>query len=149
MIKAKLSDAKKYAALHPEFAMCFETLSEISKDFKSGEIKRGDVRFLCQEYLTKDASEKKLEVHRKFIDIQFLVSGTEKIFFGDIADFPVKVPYDAEKDAEFLSGSPIDSATLKAGDFAVFFPEDAHKAGCKAENLASDVKKVVVKVPLS
>ena len=60
-----------------------------------------------------------------------------------------KDPYDAEKDAEFLSGSPLDSTTLKACDFAVFFPEDAHKAGCKAEDLASDVKKVVVKVPLS
>lgn len=148
MIKAKLGDAKKYAAVHPEFAMCFETLCEISKNFEVGEIKKGDVRFLCQKYATKDAAEKKLEAHRKFIDIQFLVSGTEKVFFGDLSDFAVKVPYNAEKDAEFLDGDLRDFAILRAGEFAVFFPEDAHKPGCKADESALEVEKVVVKVPV-
>lgn len=148
MIKAKLGDAKKYASIHRDFAMCFETLAEILKNFKEGEIKRGDVRFLCQKYATKDAAEKKLEVHRKFIDIQFLVSGKEKVFFGDIGDFSVKVPYNAEKDAEFLDGDLRDFTLLRAGEFAVFFPEDAHKPGCKADDSAVEVEKVVVKVPV-
>ena len=148
MIKAKLCDAKKYASIHRDFAMCFETLAEILKNFKEGEIKRGDVRFLCQKYATKDAAEKKLEVHRKFIDIQFLVSGKEKVFFGDISDFAVKVPYNAEKDAEFLDGNLQDFTLLRPGEFAVFFPEDAHKPGCKAGESAGEVEKVVVKVPV-
>lgn len=148
MIKAKLSSAKKYSSIHPAFQMCFETLAEIAKDFKVGEITKGDVRFLCQSYQTKPESEKKLEVHRKFIDIQFLVSGTEKIFFGDIDDFDVKVPYNPEKDAEFLQGKMTDSTTLKANEFAIFFPEDAHKPGCQSLDDSSEVAKVVVKVPV-
>lgn len=148
MIKSKLADAKKYAVLHPDFAMCFEKLLEISQNFKVGEIVNGDVKFLCQGYTTKPESEKKLEVHRKYIDIQFLASGREKIYFGDIADFVVKVAYDDSKDAEFLQGTPADFTHLKAGEFAIFFPEDAHKAGCQAETGAEEVCKVVVKVPV-
>ena len=147
MIKARLVDSTKYAVCHPEFKMCFEKLAEISKSFEVGEIDVGEVKFLSQTYTTKPPSEKKLEVHRKYIDIQFLVSGSETIYFGKQSDFSVKVPYNLKKDAEFLNGEPTEKVELEAGDFAVFFPEDAHRGGCISKT-ASQVEKVVVKVPV-
>lgn len=147
MIKGKLIDSAKYAKCHSQFAMCFEKLAEIAKNFQVGEIVEDDVRFLCQSYETKPASEKKLEVHRKFIDIQFLASGEETLYFGNNGDFAVKVPYDSQKDAEFLEGNPPEFLTLHAGEFCVFFPEDAHRGGCIASK-ACEVQKVVVKVPV-
>lgn len=147
MIKGKLSDAAKYAACHSKFASCFATLKAIAQNFEVGEISQNGVRFLSQTYETKPEAEKKLEVHRKFIDIQFIVEGDEKIYFGDIADFEVKIPYDGVKDAEFLRGNLRECAVLKKNEFAVFFPEDAHKPGCISDAVSA-VKKVVVKVPV-
>ncbi len=147
MIKAKLSDAKKYAKVHSKFAEAFEVLAEISKNFEVGEVNKSDMRFLSQSYTTKPDEEKKLEVHRKFIDIQFLAKGEEKIGFGHVSDFAIKVPYDETKDAEFLEGNPQESLILHANEFAVFFPEDAHKPGCIA-GTPCDVQKIVVKIPV-
>lgn len=147
MIKSNLKYADKYAACHGKFADAFAELKRLSENFEVGEASFAGMRFLSQTYETKPESEKKLEVHRKFIDIQFIVEGEEKIYFGDHADFSVKTPYDEAKDAEFLDGDLRESAVLKRNDFAVFFPEDAHKPGCIAAG-ASIVKKIVVKVPV-
>ncbi|MBO6102201.1 MAG: YhcH/YjgK/YiaL family protein [Opitutales bacterium] len=147
MIKGKLSDCQKYEACHPKFKACFARLAAIAKNFSAGEIDECGARFLCQSYFTKPAEEKKLEVHRKYIDIQFLAAGEEAIYFGNAADFSVKTPYDESKDAEFLEGSPNETLVLKSGEFAVFFPEDAHRAGCVFKS-PREVQKVVVKVPI-
>ena len=148
MIKAKLSDSKKYAQINPHFASAFALLEEIAKNFKVENIEKDGVRFLCQTYQTAPQSEKKFEAHRKFIDIQFLASGEEKICFGAAGEFEVSEPYDAEKDAEFFGGAPRECCVLHAGEFAVFFPEDAHQPGCMASCAPCQVQKVVVKIPV-
>lgn len=148
MIKAKLSDSKKYSQINPHFAAAFEMLEKISKNFSVENIEKDGARFLCQAYQTAPQSEKKLEAHRKFIDIQFLASGEEKIFFGGSGEFEVSEPYDAGKDAEFFRGTPRECCVLRAGEFAVFFPEDAHQPGCMASDKPRKVQKVVVKIPV-
>ena len=55
-----------------------------------------------------------------------------------------------EKDVAFYKN--IENASklvLKDGDFAIFFPEDAHKPCCALNNEPSKVKKVVVKVAVA
>ncbi|MBR4597480.1 MAG: YhcH/YjgK/YiaL family protein [Opitutales bacterium] len=148
MIKAKLSDSKKYSQANPHFAAAFAFLEEIAKNFKVENIEKGGVRFLCQTYKTAPQCEKKFEAHRKFIDIQFLAEGEEKIYFGSSGEFEVSEPYDEMKDAEFFCGTPREACVLRAGEFAVFFPEDAHQPGCMAGCEPSQVKKVVVKIPV-
>ena len=147
MIKSNLKYAGKYAVCHSKFTDAFGELKRLSENFEVGEVNFAGLRFLSQSYQTKPESEKKLEVHRKFIDIQFIVDGEEKIYFGDQADFSVKIPYDEAKDAEFLQGNLRESTVLRANDFAVFFPEDAHKPGCISAK-PSIVKKIVVKIPV-
>lgn len=149
MIKAKLSDSKRYESCSPHFAAVFEALGRMSgAEFKAGETLEGGCRFMSQEYFTKPASEKKLEAHRKFIDIQFVAEGEEAAYFGNASDFPVKVPYDDSRDAEFYGGEPREVCVLRAGEFAVFFPEDAHRPGCVCGGKPALVRKIVVKVPV-
>ena len=148
MIKAKLSDSKKYSQITPHFAAAFALLEEIAKNFKAGNIEKDGVRFLCQTYQTAPQCENKFEAHRKFIDIQFLAEGEEKIYFGASGEFEVSEPYDAGKDAEFFRGTPRECCVLRAGEFAVFFPEDAHQPGCMASDKPRQVQKVVVKIPV-
>lgn len=99
-------------------------------------------------YTTEDSSKKKPEAHNKYIDVQFLGKGTEKIYFAPRTD-DVKVveDYAEERDLLFFENiAETDAAILNAGDFAVLFPWELHRPGCNAENKPSAVQKIVVKI---
>lgn len=97
---------------------------------------------LVQEYTTKPQSECIYETHQRYIDIQYIVEGTEKM--GIAFSGQTTKAYDTEKDIEFFdcNGFLID---LHKQDFALLFPQDFHQP--KVGN-GSFVKKVVVKVPV-
>ena len=100
-----------------------------------------------QRYVTRESGE--FEAHRKYIDIQYVVSGKEVIELAERKDLGTEtVPYDQDKDIEFYSSAENFSRLhMKAGDSAVFFPSDAHKP-CLSDGERADVVKIVVKIPL-
>lgn len=115
-------------------------------DFTNVELGRYElnenVYYMVQEYQTKpkDVSE----VHEKYIDIQFIVSGEEII---GVAPLEIeKQLYEAkpEKDVYKYTCKTQDIA-LYSGDFMVLYPNDIHKPGAQL-NQSVTVKKVVVKV---
>ena len=58
------------------------------------------------------------------------------------------IEYNSENDIEFLdSTEPEYFIKLAKGEFAIFFPNDAHKPSINYGN-KSTVKKIVVKVPI-
>src|SRR5207248_8295490 len=68
-----------------------------------------------------------LESHRRYIDIQYVVAGSDQIgWLPTPACQRVSSPYDAAKDIGFFFDRPATWLALSAGQFAVFFPEDAH-----------------------
>ncbi len=86
-----------------------------------------------------------LEAHRKYIDIQYVVSGNELIGWQPLPTCKtVKQAYNAETDLAFFLDRPSSWFELAPRSFAVFFPEDAH-APLAAQG---PVHKVVVKVAL-
>ncbi len=104
----------------------------------------GDRLFaLVQEYQTRLPAECVWEAHRRYVDVQYIVRGAERMGHASIADLLPRVGYDLEKDvALFEPGTRF--VTLSAGMFAIFGPNDVHSPG----NAAGDpqpVRKVVVK----
>lgn len=100
----------------------------------------------AEEYNTKLVS--RFEAHRKMIDIQIVVSGTEMIHFAPITDeFQVEQEYDPKKDIMFMTGEVKDTVLLRAGEACVIGPELAHMPGM-AVNGSSHVKKIVLKIPV-
>ena len=99
-------------------------------------------------YTTEDGSKKKPEAHNKYIDVQYLGKGTEKIYFAPrTADVKVVEDYAAERDLLFFENiAEKDSVVLNASDFAVLFPWELHRPGCNADGTPSDVQKIVVKI---
>ena len=53
-----------------------------------------------QTYVTKD--DAKYESHRRYIDIQYMIDGEEKIGVTDLSNCVSCVEYDSEKDLELL-----------------------------------------------
>lgn len=99
-----------------------------------------------QSYLTK--SDADFEAHRRYIDIQYIIEGEEKIGVCDYGTCSMTIPYDEAKDIEFLSGDG-EFYRLKKGEFMILYPEDAHKPSISLDNSSpSDVRKAVVKVKI-
>jgi biofilm protein TabA len=89
----------------------------------------------------------RFEYHRKYIDIQFIASGEEVVGWAPAERMTITEPYNDEKDVCFgtVRRGEMTQVYLKAGQIAVFFPEDGHAPGLAAVR-PSKVMKVVVKV---
>ena len=145
MILDALESGRRYAKDHPLFGRAFAFLR-----------RRGLARLAPGRYelgagmyavVARDRGRGKavLEAHRKFIDIQYVVAGTEQIGWQALERCRRSGKgYSRAKDIEFFRGAPAAMFRVPAGMFAVFFPEDAHAP------LAGRgwVRKVVVKVPV-
>lgn len=151
MIVDSLTNASCYEAAHPRLREVFAYLART--DFSglpdgSCQIGGGPCRAILQSYASKAPQEARLEAHRRFADVQFIVSGEEKIGYAPIgrAGAPV-APYDDARDIVFLDGG-FEAVTLRAGDFALLLPQDAHAPGIRTGDAPAQVRKVVVKIPV-
>jgi biofilm protein TabA len=106
----------------------------------------GDKCFaLVQSYTTARSSEKRWECHKKYVDIQYVVSGSESIEYAPIHKLLVEDDKTPNSDVIFFKPATGTNLILEPGDFAVFFPQDGHKPGVVYDNV-QQVKKIVVKV---
>lgn len=102
--------------------------------------------YSIQSYTTKFEDECNFESHRKYVDVQFMVSGQERMDISDISRLTVKENYDLEKDVMFWNiPKHMACVTLNTGDLIVLYPENAHR-GSIAEIDRSKVVKIVGKV---
>jgi YhcH/YjgK/YiaL family protein len=151
MIFDKLTNANQYIKMNDKFKLAFDFLNNTDlKTIEDGsyEILGKEIYANVQSLQTKPIEEKKWEVHRKYIDIQLVVSGKEKMGYGILDDFrEVTVPYSDEKDVEFLDGSEYNFVDVKAGNFVIFYPTDVH-APMLAVDEVEDIKKVIVKIAI-
>jgi YhcH/YjgK/YiaL family protein len=86
------------------------------------------------------------EFHRRYVDIQYMVSGIEVIGWRALQDCTqVATPYDAERDVGFYAESPRFWMAVQPGEFAIFLPDDVHAP------LAGEgpVHKVVMKIEMA
>ncbi len=65
----------------------------------------GDFYFMIQEYETKEAADCRLETHKNYTDIQWIISGEEAIDTVNVAGLTVEEAYDADRDVAFLAGT--------------------------------------------
>jgi len=151
MIKDNLQHIDYYNYLSPGIYFGLKYLK--NTDFSTMEngkyeIKEGKVYAIVQDYSSKPESEGKFEAHQKFVDIQFIVEGEEKIGVGNLDDFEENTEYDEEKDIVFLTpkkGAKVSFTKIIAGEYMILTPNDVHMPSIAVDS-ASFVKKVVLKV---
>lgn len=92
----------------------------------------------------KKLEDVKWESHRKYIDLQYVVSGKIKIGMAPIATAKVTEPYTESRDAaNYTTEGKYLIATPK--EFFLFFPQDAHRPDIKVDGTDS-LKKLVIKI---
>ncbi|MGA2092406.1 MAG: YhcH/YjgK/YiaL family protein [Sedimentisphaerales bacterium] len=158
--------AEKNYIINPEtnarFAKAFEVLTDASllqkKDGKYT-VEGDNLFYTIQRYATKPMSEGKLEAHRKYIDIQFLLSGVEILGYSPLKGLTVAEEYNPEKDIVFFeTPKEITKVKLEPGLFCILFPDDAHLPSvyeaspsggpCCQVDKPAEVRKVVIKIRL-
>ena len=147
MIKDCLKNANLYYGLSEGIKIGLEWLKNADlKTIKDGryEIEGSLVYANVQTYETKDQA--KYESHKRYIDVQYVVEGKEKIGVCDKSKCKTCVEYDEIKDIEFYDNTGDDEwQIIYKGEFIILYPHEAHKPSIKyTQN--SIVKKVVVKV---
>ena len=148
MIVDTLSNSRLYASLQQGIQRGLAYLESFDPSTPDGRhVIDGEGLFaLVQSYETAPATEKRFETHRRHIDIQYIVSGRERMLHLPLGTLDIETPYSEEQDVVFYRDPPASSSLLlSAGEFAIFHPSDAHKGGCMAGG-REPVRKVVVKV---
>jgi YhcH/YjgK/YiaL family protein len=104
----------------------------------------GDTLFaLVQEYVTKPAEQGLWEAHRKYIDVQTMASGKERIGVANLHTMQLG-EYIPENDFQPMSGTG-SHLDVFANAFVIFFPNDAHMPGQQIHQ-PELIRKVVLKV---
>ncbi len=102
---------------------------------------------LVQRFQTKWVATPKFECHKKYLDIQFILSGEEIIGWAPAERMEITAAYEAGKDISFgtVEKGQWTPVHLQAGQLAVLYPEDGHAPKLALRN-PSKVMKIVVKV---
>jgi YhcH/YjgK/YiaL family protein len=129
MILDTLENAAKYAGLKAGCSEAFGFLAQPGlTEIPDGkyEIAGDRVFALVQRQQGRAISDGQLEGHRKYLDIQFVISGEESMGWRPRAGLSNAMAYDATRDLEFFEGEPQSIVRVPPGSFAVFLPTDAH-----------------------
>ena len=152
MLYGDLSRADYAKSLAPVFVKCCEklktldlaNLEEGSQDLIDG------IKMNVMSFDTVLPETKKAEMHRKFIDIQLLISGEEMIEYG--LQQPDLAKFDEYRDEDDYQLTPAiedkNEVILKPNQFAIFLPYEPHKPGNTVNGKSQTIKKLVVKVPV-
>ena len=148
MILDVLENTHRYLTLNKGFAKAIEFLLRPDlKKLPAGKHEIDGDRVYAT--VSKDLGRKKedafLETHKKYIDIQLVLAGTDDM--GWKPKSSCKQPsgeYDQKTDVQFFADEPDAWLSTESGSFAIFFPEDAHMPLISSELLHKVVVKVAV-----
>ena len=149
MIYDKLGNSGLYAGLGQDFREVFEFIGKSSPENSPPgryDLKNG-VYYMVQQYETKPVADGIFEAHRKYIDVQLIVSGRERHDFIHLSMLKEKTPYDSAKDAALYEGKG-NTLILEKGFFAIYFPEDGHMPNISAGSNPEKTTKIVFKIPV-
>lgn len=109
----------------------------------------GDRLFaLVQDFATRPPEACRWEAHRRYIDVQFVAHGVERMGWITVTQALELEPYDAARDVAFYAAGR-DFVTVGSGMLAIFWPADVHAPCCSpGDGAPQQVRKVVVKVEI-
>lgn len=149
MIIDNIKNAEKYVKLHPSFKAAFEALFEITPETPDEKITvDGDNIFVnLATYTNKNVDECLFESHKKYIDIQYVITGGELIDVCEADNLKATDDRLDTDDIAFYENTDVFStAYLGGGDFVILFPGEAHRPCVAPDGKGIKTKKAVAKI---
>ena len=151
MILDRLTHHELYHPINPLFAEGFAFIAsqaERARGYAPGRYPLpGGAYAMVQEFESQPIGEEKFEAHRRFIDIQYVASGEEIMYYAEAGQL-TPGEYHPDRDYMDLEGSGL-ALHVHAGEFVIFFPQDAHLSSRCTEAGPLPVRKIVIKVPVA
>ena len=148
MLYDKLISLDAYASVIPGFPVIRAFLAEHDPlTLAPGAVELGDgIRAVTHVYDSREGGE--FEVHRKYLDLQYIVSGGERIQVAHLSGLTEGGAYSEQDDIQFFKkAETITTLNMAPGCFAVFYPWDGHKPNLHFAEGPAQVRKVVFKIP--
>ena len=147
MIIDRLENGSMYSGLAPRLSTALAYLRDTNfagMELGRYDIDGDDIYAMVQAYTTKDVSKGLWEAHRRYIDVQYVAGGNERMGYANLGDLTVSREYEDKDDCLVLQGEG-NFLTMPAGTFIILGPQDAHMPQI-AVGKPCEVSKVVVKV---
>ena len=146
MILDSLDHIECYRGIHPRIWEALQLLQTDLSGLADGryELDGDRIYYMIQTYMTRPANDLP-EAHRKYADIQCVLSGAECIDVGELKQM-TEAEAHPERDLWLYRGR-LDRLTMTPGRFMLLFPQDAHAAAIAAGE-SSICHKIVIKVLL-
>lgn len=149
MVFDHLDNSFRYENLHPDFKLAFEFLK--NQDLANLSPGKHDIRedevfaILSDDVGFGGKEQARLESHRRYIDIQVVLSGTDYMGWQQLgACKTISEPYVPERDVVFYSDQPLVWFEVPARHFVIFYPEDTHAPLATAEKIRKIVFKIAI-----
>ena len=149
MIYDSIKNIKKYTIIpHLNDIVSFIESNDV-KNLAMGDvmIKGNDLYVKVLKYKPQDASKNYFETHNNYIDVQIVFTGIEMMQVVQSKHLIKTDEFKLDGDFEFFKATEkISDIIVADNEFAVFFPGEAHKPGCRYNNIDNEVIKLVFKV---
>ena len=106
-----------------------------------------NVYAIVQEAPTKDYNQTAFESHLNYIDLQYVVTGEERMGRTSVDSVKVDKPYNEKADIAYYTGDG-KIYTVKQNSFLLFFPGEAHRPNITPGG-NKVVKKIVIKIKVA
>lgn len=146
IIVDELNHAESYFSMHSCFEKAFSFIrqKELSNlSLGKHEIEGNRIFCIVSKGPGLKRKEVRLEAHRKYIDIQYIIAGVDEMGWKQTQECEhIAADYDADKDIIYFEDDPETWTEVPVGSFTIFFPEDAHAPLVGSD----DIHKVVLKI---
>ncbi len=143
MIICRYSDLGRYASVIPGLEEAMAVVATIDPSVPATyPLSCGKI--MVQQGTTKPWEGAKLEAHRNYLDIQYILEGQEVVGWAHIDSLTPDGPFNTEKDKGMYVG-PNRPTVIDAGCCYVVYPEDAHAPGTHLDT-ANAYRKMVIKL---
>ncbi|MDG3085113.1 YhcH/YjgK/YiaL family protein [Vibrio hannami] len=97
--------------------------------------------------LTEHSSQRAAEIHKKYIDVQVLLEGCERIGYSNVLEEDIQIIDQVENDLLIIEDVVNENfVDLKSGDFVLYFPNQVHRPLCAVDSTGR-VRKAIIKIP--
>jgi YhcH/YjgK/YiaL family protein len=150
MVVDTLKNIELYKGLSSDIYAGLQFLVNANKNIELGTYPINDkVKAIVSSYETVDEFERGYESHKHVIDIQYPITGLERVKWSPIVGMKVNIPYDEAKDRTFFKNPSAQGTHVDIGNgiFAIMFPEDGHGPQHKVGE-KKVIKKITIKVSI-
>lgn len=153
MILDSIKNAYLYKGINESIDKVLEVAAGLTPEsFTTGrqEIDGQNLFINYVSYETKSRQESVSEAHKLYVDVMYMVEGSETIYVKPTDRLKnVTTEYDPAIEALLADiDDDVTAVRLDKGQFCILFPDDSHAPGCIADK-SETVKKIIGKVKIN